>query len=135
MMNQLIAWSLSNRIRVLAGAVVLIGAATLVALRLPVDVFPDLTAPTVTVLTEAHGMAPEEIETQVAIPIESAVNGATGVRRVREFVDERLHEKAVLRRRHGAPRAGPEVLRRGDRADIPIVHGIGRGGRRDVRQA
>jgi CzcA family heavy metal efflux pump len=83
MMNQLIAWSLANRIRVLVAALVLIGASTLVALRLPVDVFPDLTAPTVTVLTEAHGMAPEEIETQVALPIESAVNGATGVRRVR----------------------------------------------------
>src|SRR3990167_1991029 len=82
-MNRLIAWSLANRIRVLGAAAVLIVTSIAVALRLPVDVFPDLTAPTVTVLTEAHGMAPEEIETQVAVPIESAVNGATGVRRVR----------------------------------------------------
>lgn len=83
MLDRIIGWSLNNRLVTLFGAAVLLLAGSWAALTLPVDVFPDLTAPTVTVLAEAHGMAPEEVETQVTFPIESVVNGATGVRRVR----------------------------------------------------
>jgi len=83
MLDHIIAWALRNRVVVLAGAVLLLALGASSALTMPVDVFPDLTAPTVTVITEAHGMAPTEVETLVTFPIESAVNGASGVRRVR----------------------------------------------------
>ena len=82
-MDKLIQWSLNTRALVLVAAVLLVVFGTLAALRMPVDVFPDLTAPTVTVLTEAHGMAPTEVESQVTFPIEAALNGASSVRRVR----------------------------------------------------
>ncbi len=82
-MNKLIDWSLKNRLIVLSLSVVVLILGSLVALRMPVDVFPDLTAPTVTIMTDAHGMAPEEVETLVTFPIETAVNGASGIRRVR----------------------------------------------------
>ncbi|MCH7876497.1 MAG: efflux RND transporter permease subunit, partial [Gemmatimonadetes bacterium] len=61
MLNQLIAWSLRNRVLVLAITGLMLVGGAWIAYRMPVDVFPDLTAPTVTILAEAHGMAPEEI--------------------------------------------------------------------------
>ena len=83
MLQKLMQFSLDNRLVVVVAAMALVLGGTFTALRLPVDVFPDLTAPTVTILTEAHGMAPEEVEALVTFPIETAVNGASGVRRVR----------------------------------------------------
>jgi CzcA family heavy metal efflux pump len=83
MLDKLMQISLKNRLIVLLSALALIITGVIITIQLPVDVFPDLTAPTVTVLTEAHGFAPEEVEMLVTFPIESAVNGASGVRRVR----------------------------------------------------
>jgi CzcA family heavy metal efflux pump len=83
MLNQIIQWSIRNRLIVIVAAVALLVYGGLVALRTPVDVFPDLTAPTVTILTESHGMAPEEVESLVSLPIEAAMNGTAGVFRVR----------------------------------------------------
>jgi CzcA family heavy metal efflux pump len=81
--QQLIRWSLYNRASVVVLAIALMAIGTYVTFHMPVDVFPDLTAPTVTVLVNGHGMAPEEMETQVTFPIETAMNGAADVRRVR----------------------------------------------------
>ncbi|MBI2966543.1 MAG: efflux RND transporter permease subunit [Bacteroidetes bacterium] len=83
MLNRIINFSLSNRLLIVVASVLLIVFGSYVATRMEVDVFPDLTAPTVVVLTEAHGMAPEEVEKLVTFPIETSVNGATNVRRVR----------------------------------------------------
>ncbi len=83
MLNKIIDFSLHNRLLVIVATVLLIVFGSYVASQMEVDVFPDLTAPTVVVLTEAHGMAPEEVEKLVTFPLETAVNGATNVRRVR----------------------------------------------------
>ena len=83
MLNKIIHFSLQNRILVLVASMLLLVGGTYTAMHTEVDVFPDLTAPTVVVMTEANGMAAEEVEQLVTFPIETAVNGATHVRRVR----------------------------------------------------
>jgi copper/silver efflux system protein len=83
MLNKVIQWSLNNRLLVIVAATALLVCGAVVAIRSPVDVFPDLTAPTVTILTESHGLAPEEVESLVTLPIEAAMNGTAGVFRVR----------------------------------------------------
>jgi CzcA family heavy metal efflux pump len=82
-MKRLIQWSIEHHWMVLAFSVLLLLGGLWTARSMPVDVFPDLTAPTVTILTEGRGMAPDEMETLVTFPIESAINGASSVRRVR----------------------------------------------------
>jgi len=82
-MKRLIQWSIDHHWIVIGLSLLLFGAGVWTAQQMPIDVFPDLTAPTVTILTEGHGMAPEEMESLVTFPIESAINGASGVRRVR----------------------------------------------------
>lgn len=83
MLNKIINWSLTNRLIVLIASCATIIAGLLVIARTEIDIFPDLNAPTVAVMTEATGLAPEEVERSVTYPIETAVNGASGVRRVR----------------------------------------------------
>ncbi len=83
MLNKIIHFSLQNRILVLVASVLLLIGGTYTAFHTEVDVFPDLNAPTVVIMTEANGMAAEEVEQLVTFPVETAVNGATHVRRVR----------------------------------------------------
>jgi CzcA family heavy metal efflux pump len=82
-MKRIIQWSIDHHWIVIGLSLLLLGAGGWTARQMPIDVFPDLTAPTVTILTEGRGMAPEEMESLVTFPIESAINGASGVRRVR----------------------------------------------------
>jgi len=83
MINNIIKFSLNNKYLIILLSVVLVVSGVRTAVNMDIDVFPDLTAPTVVVMTDAHGMASEEVERLVTFPIETSVNGATGVRRVR----------------------------------------------------
>ena len=83
LLNGIIRFSLNNRVAVLVIAFICLVAGIYSTIHTEVDVFPDLNAPTVVVMTEAEGMAPEEVERLVTFPIETAINGATNVRRVR----------------------------------------------------
>ena len=83
MLNRIIQYSLDNRMLIIFLSIILVAGGVFTAREMEIDVFPDLTAPTVVVLTDAHGMAAEEVETLVTFPIESSLNGATDVRRVR----------------------------------------------------
>src|SRR5262249_44166515 len=82
-MKRLVQWSIEHHWMVILFSALLLAGGIWTARDMPVDVFPDLTAPTVTILTEGRGMAPEEMESLVTFPIESAINGALNVRRVR----------------------------------------------------
>ena len=90
MVDRIIAWSLHNRPFVLGLSVIFLAVGGWVAWRMPVDVLPDLTAPTVTILVEGQGMAPTDMEALVTFPIETALNGAAG-RAPRPIGDSRGH--------------------------------------------
>lgn len=83
MFNLLVSASLRHRLFVLAAAMLLVVYGSIVLPRLPVDVFPDLNRPTVVLMTEAEGMAPQEVEQLITYPIETAMSGMPGSTRVR----------------------------------------------------
>ncbi|PTX99847.1 CusA/CzcA family heavy metal efflux RND transporter [Verrucomicrobia bacterium LW23] len=90
MLNTLIHWSLANRLIVLGASILLMLIGLHIATQLPVEVLPDLTRPTVTILTEAPGLAPEEVETRVTQPLETALMGIAGITRLRSNSDVAL---------------------------------------------
>lgn len=90
MLNKMIQWALGNRVIVLVASLLLMAMAFQIATKLPVEVLPDLTKPTVTILTEAPGLSPEEVESQVTAPLESALMGVSGLTRLRSNSDVSL---------------------------------------------
>ncbi len=90
MLNRLISWSLTNRPIVVGFSLILLALGVTTALRLPVEVLPDLTKPTVVILTEAPGLSPEEVEIRVTQPLESALMGVAGLTRLRSNSDVAL---------------------------------------------
>src|SRR5215216_4590230 len=120
-MKRLIQWSIEHHWMVIAFSVLLLAAGLWTARDMPVDVFPDLTAPAVTILTEGHGMAPDEMESLVTLPIESAINGSSAVRRVRSATALGIAVVWVefdwgYRHFHGASGRGRETGTRGKHA-------------------
>ena len=111
MLNALIRFSLAQRAAVLAFAAVLLGLGVKKSIELPVEVLPDLTKPTVTILTEAPGYAPEEVETLISIPLESVLMGVRGVTRLRTTNDiatlARLHRIRLGYRYRPGPHLRP----------------------------
>src|SRR5487761_2248963 len=96
MFNRLIAWSLHNRLIVLAITLVLFVAGGYSLQRMPVDVFPEFAPPQVVIQTEAPGMAPQDVESLVTYPLESAINGTPGVSDVRSKTSVGLSTITVI---------------------------------------
>ena len=104
MLNHIIAFCLKNRVLVLAVTVVLVIYGGKQAMELPIDVFPNLNRPTVTIMVEAHGLAPEEVETLVTFPIESAMNGASDAKATQVAYRSVRYRQSTRRSRHfGTP--------------------------------